>query len=285
MGDADDVGEAAEPVPGDLRLELVDHAAGRDGSLNVAVPTCTAEAPAATSSSASRPVRTPPTPMSGAVGRRPSRIAAVTCHSARTATGRIAGPESPPVTPASWGRSRSVSTTMPSRVLIIVSPSAPAASAAAAIVTMSVTSGVSFAKIGVPRGSRSRTSRTTRSEETGSHAKTSPRLATLGHEMFTSTPTTAPYAGLLASRSATSANSSAVVPAIETRALAPTDPSQARSLSTNASMPGPWRPIELSIPEAVSAMRGVPRPARGAAMTVLVTKAPSSETGKNRCSS
>ncbi len=50
-------------------------------------------------------------------------------------------------------------------------------------------------------------------------------------------------------------------------------------------MPGPWRPIELSIPEAVSAIRGVARPERGSRITVLVTKAPSSETGKNRSSS
>ena len=136
-------------------------------------------------------MRTPPTPISGAVGSRPSRIAAVTCHSARTATGRTAGPESPPVTPASWGRSRSVSMTMPSSVLIMVSPSAPALSAAWAMVTMSVTSGVSLAKIGVSAGSRSRTSRTTRSDDSASQAKTSPRLATFGHEMLTSTPTTA----------------------------------------------------------------------------------------------
>ena len=150
---------------------------------------------------------------------------------------------------------------------------------------MSVTSGVSLAKIGVPEGSRSRTIRTTRSEDTGSHAKTRPRLATFGQEMLTSTPTTAPNAGLLASRSATSPNSSAVLPAIETSTRAPTEASQARSFSTKASMPGPWRPIELSMPDAVSAIRGVPRPERGAAMTVLVTKAPSSETGKKRCSS
>ena len=154
--------------------------------------------------------------------------------------------------------------TMPSRVLIIVRPSAPASRAASAIVTMSVTSGVSLAKIGVPAGSRSRTSRTTRSDDSGSQAKTSPRLATLGHEMLTSTPTTASKAGLPASRSATSPNSSAVLPAIETSTRAPTDASQARSFSTKASMPGPCRPIELSMPDAVSAIRGVPRPERGA---------------------
>ena len=61
----------------------------RVGSLKVAVPTWTALAPAATSSSASRPVRTPPTPMIGTVRNRPSAIAARTCQMARTATGRI----------------------------------------------------------------------------------------------------------------------------------------------------------------------------------------------------
>ena len=50
-------------------------------------------------------------------------------------------------------------------------------------------------------------------------------------------------------------------------------------------MPGPWRPIESSIPDDVSAIRGVPRPDRGAARTNLVTNAPRLDTSKNRCSS
>ena len=41
----------------------------------------------------------------------------------------------------------------------------------------------------------------------------------------------------------------------------------------------------MSIPDGVSAIRGVPRPERGLAMTVLVTKAPSSVMSKKRCSS
>ena len=45
-------------------------------------------------------------------------------------------------------------------------------------------------------------------------------------------------------------------------------------------MPGPCRPIELSIPLGVSAIRGVGRPARGATMTDLVTIAPSLATSK-----
>src|SRR5450631_4487465 len=258
---------------------------GAVGSLKVAVPTWIALAPAATSCNASSPVRTPPTPMIGTVGIRLSIIAARTCQMARTATGRMAGPESPPVTPATWGRSRSVSMTMASRVLIIVSPSAPAFTQARAISTMSVTSGLSLAKTGMLRGSFSRTRAMTLADDSGSQAKTSPRLATLGQEMLTSTPTTASNAGDSRRAAATSANSPAVLPAMDTSTRAPTDLSQTRSSRAKAAIPGPCRPIELSIPLGVSAIRGVPRPDRGSASTVLVTKAPSSEMSKKRCSS
>ena len=161
--------------------------------------------------------------MIGTVGSRPSSIAARVCQMARTATGRTAGPDSPPVTPASCGRSRSVSMTMPSRVLIMVSPSAPAFTHAWATSTMSVTSGVSLAKIGMSRGSCSRTSATTLAEASGSQANTRPRLATLGQEMLTSTPTTASKASAARSVAATSAYSPLLLPAIETSARAPTD--------------------------------------------------------------
>ena len=67
----------------------------------------------------------------------------------RTAIGRIAGPDRPPVVPASTGRIVTVSIVMPSSVLIIDSPSAPAAMQARAIATMSVTSGDSFANTGM----------------------------------------------------------------------------------------------------------------------------------------
>ena len=46
-------------------------------------------------------------------------------------------------------------------------------------------------------------------------------------------------------------------------------------------MPGPCRPIELSMPLAVSAIRGVARPDRGSSMIDLVTTAPSAATSKN----
>ena len=71
------------------------------GSANVAVPTCTATAPASSSSVASHPVATPPTPTIGRSGR-----AAWTSCTARTATGWIAGPDSPPPPAPSAGCAR-----------------------------------------------------------------------------------------------------------------------------------------------------------------------------------
>ena len=56
-----------------------------------------------------------------------------TCHTHRTAIGRIAGPDKPPVMPANAGRIVSVSITIPSVVLIIDSPSAPAVTQALAM--------------------------------------------------------------------------------------------------------------------------------------------------------
>ena len=71
------------------------------------------------------------------------------CHTHRTATGLMAGPETPPVTPASAGRMVVVLITIPSSVLITETPVAPAWETDLAMSTMSVTSGDSFAKIGI----------------------------------------------------------------------------------------------------------------------------------------
>jgi hypothetical protein len=67
----------------------------------------------------------------------------------RTATGLIAGPESPPVTPASAGLIDFVSMTNPNNVFITETPVAPACATEEAISTMSVTSGESLANIGI----------------------------------------------------------------------------------------------------------------------------------------
>ena len=47
------------------------------------------------------------------------------------------------------------------------------------------------------------------------------------------------------------------------------------------SIPGPWSPMEFSIPLGVSAMRGVGRPDRGCSITLLVTTAPIAVMSKN----
>lgn len=53
------------------------------------------------------------------------------------------------------------------------------------------------------------------------------------------------------------------------------------SLARKASIPGPCKPMELSIPLGVSAIRGVGRPGRTFDITDLVTIPPISRSGKN----
>ena len=124
---------------------------GARGSRKVAVPTWTASAPAMSSSTASSPVITPPTPMMAASG-----WAARTSNTARTATGWMAGPDSPP--PAGpdprTGRRRSTSMAMASTVLIRVTASAPAPRAAPATSARSATVGLSLAHRGSPGSAR-----------------------------------------------------------------------------------------------------------------------------------
>ena len=211
-----------------------------------------------------------------------SGIAACTCQTARTAMGLMAGPERPPVIPASAGRIVSVSITTPSVVLIIDSASAPAAMTAPATSTMSVTSGESLASTGTVELVLRRTALITCAEAIGSQANTRPRLSTLGQEIFTSS---AAIPGSWRSRLASAEYSSTVPPAIDTTAGMPRSRNQARSLAMNASTPGPCNPMELSIPEGVSAMRGVARPDRGFIMMLLVTTPPMAVRSKKGSSS
>src|SRR6202167_6226416 len=248
-----------------------------EGSWKIAVPTLTSVAPARMSSSASGPVRTPPMPMMGTSGS-----ASRTCQMHRTATGRLAGPESPPVVPASTGRMVAMSIAMPSKVLISESPSAPAVTQARAIATMSVTSGDSLANTGMSYRARPRTASMTAPAAPASQANTCPRSSTFGQEMLTSMAVTPAESDR---RAASSAYSSTVPPAIETTARALLDSSHGRPRCRNAAVPGPCRPIEFSIPLGVSAIRGVGLPARGASITDLVTTAPILETSKNCASS
>ena len=100
--------------------------------------------------------------------------------------------------------------------------------------------------------------------------------------MLTSRPSTP---STLASIRASSPNSSTLLPAIETIVVTLFARSHAKSFSKKDSMPGPCKPMELSMPLGVSAIRGVARPERGSIMMLLVTTAPSVDTSPNCASS
>src|ERR1700736_4802595 len=170
------------------------------------VPTAIMEAPASSSSRASLPVRTPPVPMIGTSGN-----AALTCHTHRTATGLMAGPDRPPYWPASTGRIVGGSMAMPSSVLISDRPSAPAATQALATATMSVTSGDSLANTGMSYLVLPGTAAITLPARCGSSANNCPASSALGQERLTSMAVTPAVSDSLA---ATPTYSRMVWPAI-----------------------------------------------------------------------
>ena len=104
----------------------------------------------------------PPAPTTG------MPTAPASWYVSRTAIGRTAGPESPPVTLASAGRRRSRSITIPGIVFITVRASAPAASAARPMAATSATSGLSLATTG--KVVTARTARTTSAVSSASWA-------------------------------------------------------------------------------------------------------------------
>ena len=109
-----------------------------NGSTKLAVPTCTAVAPASMNSSTSRASMIPPMPMMG--------IDTAWRHSytMRTAIGRMAGPLSPPMPFDRIGLRVSTSMAIARNVLTSEMASAPASSAARAKLGRAVTFGVSF---------------------------------------------------------------------------------------------------------------------------------------------
>ena len=157
-------------------------------------------------------------------------------------------------------------------------PSAPASTTPRAIDTKSVTSGESFAIMGSSPPIVRRTPSMTRREASGSQAKTRPLFSTLGHEMFTSIALIPDTERNFRARVE---YSSTVSPAMETIIRAFCSVRYGISLARNASIPGPCKPIELSIPLGVSAIRGVGRPGLTFDITDLVTMPPISRNGKN----
>src|SRR5260221_3786924 len=177
----------------------------------------------------------------------------------RTATGLIAGPDGPPVSPARTGRIVSVSIAMPSNVLIIDRPSAPADTHERAIATMSVTSGDSLANTGMSYRVRALTAAITAPASVASQANTWPRCSTFGHEMLTSSAVTPAASD---NRAASSAYSSTVLRSIDRTALSPRESSHGRARSKKAFIPRPCNHIDLRKPLLLSATHRLGRPAR-----------------------
>jgi hypothetical protein len=178
----------------------------------------------------------PPKPTNGIV------TALDTCHTMRTATGLMAGPDSPPILFANTGRRRWMSIFIPTKVLINESASAPPASQARAISAILVTLGLSF----TIKGWRAfcLTNAVTRSASVGHVPMAMPPCLTLGHEILSSNIST----GSFFKRSATSAYSSGVLPTTLTMTLAENCRRNGKSSRRNASTPGFCNPTALSIP-------------------------------------
>src|SRR6266480_2881481 len=103
----------------------------------------------------------------------------------------MAGPESPPRTPPRIGRPESTSTAVPDTVLIAVTASAPALSAALATSVMSVTFGLSFTNTGMC--TRFFTAWVTSATTFGLWPISTPTSFTCGHETFSSTAIAPPF--------------------------------------------------------------------------------------------
>ncbi|CEY34515.1 Uncharacterised protein [Streptococcus pneumoniae] len=102
----------------------------------------------------------------------------------RIATGLIAGPDNPPVRFAKIGLAVFKSRRIPSNVLIIVKPSAPAFSIAFAISTMFATFGDNFTYTGTSETSFTRFVKS--AAISGFVPKAIPPVFTFGQEMFNS---------------------------------------------------------------------------------------------------
>ena len=203
---------------------------GAHGSEKRTVPSATALAPTDTMSTTSSPEATPPMPRIG------TSTASAHAWTHASAMGLSAGPEYPPAPRASFGRHDALSTARPRIVLISERPSAPASATARADSAMSHVAGESFAYSGLPVAARAAAT---------SCAAVSGASSTFGQDRFSSMVTTS---SCPSSRSHMCAKSAAEKPPTETQMGTPSAASRGRFCSRNRSMPGFWRPIELSIP-------------------------------------
>ena len=183
----------------------------------------------------------------------------------------MAGPLSPPVLFARTNFCLLMSIFIPVIVFIREIPSAPPASAALAISLISVTFGVSFMTTGLSVASF--ISFVIFSTICGSVPNARAPCFTLGQLILISRKEMASSVSFLT----TFKYSSSVCPQTLTPIVAPDFFKKGRSLARNLSTPGFSRPIALSIPEGVSAIRGDGLPSHGTSETPLVTTAPSLE--------
>ena len=191
-----------------------------------------------------------------------------TCQTQRTATGRIAGPDSPPVTPARCGRIVSVLITMPSRVLITDTPVGAGAHHGAGDRDDVGDVRRQLGEASASRGSLCRlTAWITSAADTGLAGEHLAAVLDVGAgdvDLDRRDPLARCAAARRASRTRRRCRRRS------RRSCAPRARAATRGpCSMNASMPGPCSPMELSIPLGVSAMRGVGRPERGCSMIAL----------------
>ena len=132
------IATSAAAQPSTITRMFCEHALEWARDTSSAIAPATAEAPASIIWAASSPLDTPPIPRMG------RSTAWATSQTIRTATGRTAGPDRPPVFIFSTGRRVFTSMRIPRRVLMSERASAPAPATARAISVMSVTLGESF---------------------------------------------------------------------------------------------------------------------------------------------
>ncbi len=202
---------------------------------------------------------------------------------ARTATGWMAGPLSPPPPAAEPNRYPRVdgSIAIPSSVFVTVTAFAPASCARRAIDTTSVVCAVSFAHTG--RSATATIAAMACAVSSACCAKRCAPPSRFGQLRLTSMAMMS--SGAPFSCAATFSNSSMVRPQMLTTTRAFARCSAPRSIASHDSTPGPCNPTLFNIPSRASCNRGAALPAQGSAASDFTTTAPSRASGKYASSS
>ena len=238
------------------------------GSINVAVPTCTAHAPASSISTASSPERTPPTARIGDVGHRARDLE----DGARSSTASTPDPRASPSTgPERRGGASRRRRPSPADESISVRPCAPARTTARASSTISGVSDGSFAKTGTID---IRATAPTISARAGPHAPRG-RIVRSSSSGSESGPRAPRSPGAPCSRLVSRTYSSRRVPAMDTITASRRGRRRGSSSAMKPSMPGFCIPVAHVMPGGRSRRSaGVGSPRRGRSVMLRVTSAP-----------